>query len=676
MKLRRVQVQNFRSIVDSGAVDIGEGVTVLIGKNEQGKSNFLKALTSFNPNRSYTPNDLPKHLRTQLEEKDAAGIAIVTIWVVPEQADRVQLKEALRDVATIDEFRISRYYDGHYEYQESRANKTATLEFSKPDIAKPVEDIKELANGLKTKLEEHSKRLPSFAPAGLQANVHIDQFVKSDFSDASQIENIVRTFVTLLTGLPGQDQTIQEDISTTANELQVRIEELQQALKKDPMAIFQRRIPHFLFHSSRMDRIPNEVNVAEFVADPEKISKGMANLCGAAGLTIQKIKELAAATDASQREVYEDQYRTSISGAINEFWTQESYDVYFRFEKEKLSVSISDDTYSFRTAPSDRSDGFQWYLSFYCALRNEVSTTETRIVLLDNPALELHADGQRDIKRFLEERLAPTTQVIYVTHSPAMIDPFNLEQLRKVELQSGIQGTKVSGLIVQADSLDLLEPVRSAVGASLVSSLVFNDFNVLVEGAADKPILEGAFMLFLKDKSKNFLVNGPVSESKAAFLPRFYKRTGLPFVVVLDADSSGRDLAGALKKWDIPDSKILELGSVFSDSFSKERQGNDFELEDILSDDFYYQAVNETYPKQKLELKIIQQDGSLKRTNAYQLAYKKHFGLGFNNRRVAETIKKMLLDGKADKVTRARLQKLTDAIVKKLDEQVSTKNTP
>ncbi len=673
MKLRRVRVQNFLSIVDGGVVDIEDGVTVLVGKNEQGKTNFLKALASFNPNRSYTPNDLPKHLRLKLDQEDPSNIPVVTLWIAPEQFERALLKEVIRDIATIDEFEITRYYSGTYKYQAIIAEKSAPLEFSEPDIAKPVDEIVGLASSLKARLDEHAKRLPGFAPSIPQATTHIDQFLKSDFSDSLQIGNIIKTFVTALTGLPGQDQAIQEDISATASELQGKIDELERALKKDPVVIFQRRIPHFMYHSSIMDYIPNDVPVADFVADPEKTSKGMANLCGAAGLTTQKIKDLANVTDASQREVFEDQYRALISGGINEFWTQESYNVYFRIEKERMSISISDSTYEYRTAPSDRSDGFRWYLSFYCALRNEVSTTETRIVLLDNPGLELHADGQSDVKRYLEERLAATTQVIYVTHSPAMIDPFNLEQVRKVELESGIEGTKIGELTVSADSLDLLEPIRSAVGASIVSSLVLNNFNVLVEGAADKPILEGAFRLLHYEKSSSILVNGSVSESKA--VPRFYERTRLPYVVVLDADSSGRELAKALKKWEIPDSKILELGSVFSDSVTRERQGNDFELEDILSDEFYHQAVTQTYPKQAVDLRTVQQDTRSKRTKKYEEAYKKQFGFGFNNRRVAETIKKILLDRKADKTTVDRLQKLTDAILKNLDEQVTTNNT-
>ena len=99
-----------------------------------------------------------------------------------------------------------------------------------------------------------------------------------------------------------------------------------------------------------------------------------------------------------------DDYKATISGAINEFWTQQNYTVYFRTEKDRLSVSIEDKTYGRRIPPPDRSDGFRWYLSFYSTLMNEVSSNEQNILLLDNPGLELHPDGQWDIKRSIEER--------------------------------------------------------------------------------------------------------------------------------------------------------------------------------------------------------------------------------------------------------------------------------
>ncbi len=429
MRLRRVRVENFRSIVDSGIVGVFERVTVLVGKNEQGKTNFLKGLASFNSKSSYSPSDLPNHLHPVLEERDPATIPIVTLWVAPEQSERQALKDALPNGQQIEEFRITRFYDGHYEYHLLKADGAETpVTFSSPDISALVDTLNAHATSLKAKLAAHGTRLPTFAPSVAQADAHIDQFIKSDFKDYEQISNLIKTFSTALKGLPGQDQAIQDDIAQATKDLNTTHGEIQQALQVDRLATFQRHLPHFLFHSTLLDRIPNEVSIADFIKDPESTSQGMANLCAVAGLPTQKIRELAAATDTARREVYEDHYRGSISGGINEFWTQETYNVHFRIEKEKLSVSISDQTYSPRIPPSDRSDGFQWYLSFFAAILSEVSATDPMVLLLDNPGLELHADGQRDIKRFLEEKLPSPTQVIYVTHSPAMIDPYNLDK--------------------------------------------------------------------------------------------------------------------------------------------------------------------------------------------------------------------------------------------------------
>ncbi len=48
MRLATVQVTNYRSIEDSGVVNI-ENVTSLVGKNESGKRTFLRALHLLNP---------------------------------------------------------------------------------------------------------------------------------------------------------------------------------------------------------------------------------------------------------------------------------------------------------------------------------------------------------------------------------------------------------------------------------------------------------------------------------------------------------------------------------------------------------------------------------------------------------------------------------------------------
>jgi hypothetical protein len=662
MKLIRARVQNFRSIVDSGEVDVEDSVTVLIGKNEQGKTNFLKGMASFNNTARYFPKDFPNHMRKKLEESPPAEIPMVSLWFAPGPAERRRLEALLKKEHVVARYRVTRYYDGHYEYRAGDSPTSPLLEFASPDLSALSAGLAAEASGLRTRLSEHSVRAESFAPSLDQLNTLVDAFTSTKFASAAELENLVNTFSTSLAGLPGQDPPIQEEIAGTVKRLEAKKSEITRLFAADPVAGFFQLLPTFVLHSSTTDRIPDEVNAADFVSSPETTSKGMASLCKIAGLTIKKIQELASSLDVSQREAYEDHFNASIEGGINEFWTQARYGVHFRLGESRLSVSISDDLYSPRIAPSQRSDGFQWYLSFYSTLLSESSGTRPSVLLLDNPGLELHPDGQHDIKRFLEEKLPRLVQVMYVTHSPAMIDPSNLEQVRLVKRTQEADGTKVANWAYkEGTDADLLEPVRSAIGASLVSSLMFSDDNILVEGAADKPILEGAFGILHKDRKRKIQVNGSISETPNGFLPRFYERSALSFVVFVDADDGGRDLMANLKKWGIGPEKILGLGDVFSD-----RKDRDFELEDIFGSDFYHTAVQETYPDKPVEKPG---DNKKKRTKTYEALFQDQYGFGFSKKRVADTLKRMLLAGRGDEESLNALKKLTDAHLNKLDKK-------
>ena len=50
MRLKKVKVENFRSVVASGWIDV-EQVTSLIGVSESGKTNLLLPLGKLNPAR-------------------------------------------------------------------------------------------------------------------------------------------------------------------------------------------------------------------------------------------------------------------------------------------------------------------------------------------------------------------------------------------------------------------------------------------------------------------------------------------------------------------------------------------------------------------------------------------------------------------------------------------------
>jgi hypothetical protein len=663
MKLKKARVQTYRSIVDSGDVDVEDGVTVIIGKNEQGKSNFLKAIRAFNAEQKFSPNDLPNHLRPALEDRVPEQIPMVTLWFAVEPQDRKKLSEVIQGVEGVAELKSVKYYGNNYGFWTVGPEaQEASLEYAAPDISGPVSQIRKTIEELRSKLAAHGQRVPAFAANTDKVNQITSALLDASLGDPIEADNVIKTFTTSMKGLTAQDQAILDDVASSVKELEAVRESIQLAYQHDPARALKQTLPTFILHSTKADQIPNQVSVAEFVKDPDGTSKGMSNLCRAAGLSVQKIRELAATSDTPQREAYEDHYKGTISGGLNEFWTQAEYHVHFRIERERLSVSISDGTYTQRIPPSDRSEGFQWYLSFYATLLNDLGISNQTVLLLDNPGLELHLDGQRDIKRFLEEKVALTSQVLYVTHSPAMVDPFTLRQVRTVELLGNQTGTKVGNFAVKSgEESDLLEPVRSAIGMSLVTSLVLNEWNVLVEGAADKPVAEGIFSSHYSELGDKVLVNGSLSESKDAFLAKFYHRTGLPYVVLLDADSGGRELFTELTRLGIPKERIVKLDEVFPGRHA------DFALEDILSAAFYHEAVMAAYPGNGVDQPA---EAGRKRANAYEDAFRRTRNFSFNKRRVAEAVKKLLAEKREDAETRNNLGTLSTALVEKLKAQV------
>ena len=78
MEIEKVRIQNFRSIKDSNEVNIDDKVTSLIGKNDNGKTNFLKALEFFNKEYKYAKDDLCSY--SEKEGIGAKDIEMITIW--------------------------------------------------------------------------------------------------------------------------------------------------------------------------------------------------------------------------------------------------------------------------------------------------------------------------------------------------------------------------------------------------------------------------------------------------------------------------------------------------------------------------------------------------------------------------------------------------------------------
>ena len=73
----------------------------------------------------------------------------------------------------------------------------------------------------------------------------------------------------------------------------------------------------------------------------------------------------------------------------------------------------------------------------------------TTVVLLDNPATELHDEGKADILRFLRQMVeSGGLQVVYATHERALIDPWRMDRIRVVEKEDEGPGSLLPDLVL------------------------------------------------------------------------------------------------------------------------------------------------------------------------------------------------------------------------------------
>jgi predicted ATP-dependent endonuclease of OLD family len=113
MKLTSFQVKDFRSVTDSTPIRVEDGRTVLVGRNESGKSSLLRALHSLRPSGDGPiptwghARDFPRG-RKRSEFRDDI-VMLVTTWHL-EDAEKAELGRIYPRSKGIEDVVISRTY--------------------------------------------------------------------------------------------------------------------------------------------------------------------------------------------------------------------------------------------------------------------------------------------------------------------------------------------------------------------------------------------------------------------------------------------------------------------------------------------------------------------------------------------------------------------------------------
>lgn len=249
---------------------------------------------------------------------------------------------------------------------------------------------------------------------------------------------------------------------------------------------------------------------------------------------------------------------------------------------------------------AERSDGLKYFLSYLVQFLAHVrDRSKPELLLMDEPDAFLSNHGQQDLLRVLHEFTLSTTdapggQVVYVTHSPFLIDKNRGDRIRVLDKGSRDEGVRV----VHDVGRNHFEPLRTAIGGFVGETAFIGNCNLMLEGLSDQIYLAGMSDLLGKanyatterlDLNRITLVPaGSASHVPyMTFLARGRDTSKPAVIVLLDRDDAGnqavRDLnrGGPRRKRLIKDEYVMQLGPDIP-GLTSDRLEGPVEIEDLI----------------------------------------------------------------------------------------------
>ena len=593
MRLKAFKVKMYRPIIDSGWVDV-DGVTVIVGKNESGKSALLKALhkfKSFSPEPYTLDREWPRGHR---RERSTDAVVVQTRFDF-EDEESDQIAELLPCGEKPTGVEISKTYKGEYTYKFlpsdldyiEQVTKGSTLsqldELSVDDLAS--EDLQQAVS------QTRNEVIKLIENSGLAAFTENIETYKNRINTAIQPDK-------------DHDSTYANDVVNFLAELSRRVDVTSR--KQIENTVFE-WIPTFIYMddhkpfygSAYLDQISARKDSGQLT----EADKTFLMIFEMAGLDFDKELQRSTDDDREQRMLDMNDASVTLTDLLADHWSQRNYKISFTADGYHVIAFVSDEIQRSLVSLDERSKGFQWFFSFDTTFLYETQGTfKNAVILLDEPGLHLHAAAQKDFLARLKE-YAKDNQLIYTTHMPFMIDMEQLDNIR-VCTESKDRGSTVSADFYAADEHARFS-LQAALGLSISQSLFTGSYNLVVEGVTDFWLLS-TMAKILQDTNRTSLdervaITPSGAATKAAYVATMLQGQKLNVVVLLDSDLEGKKVAeGLIKKWIMQDGHVLLLGKVLG-------REEDTTLEDLFSDWFYLSFFNKAYEKE-LEGKPITMD--------------------------------------------------------------------
>jgi len=587
MKLTSCRVHNYRSILDSGWVDL-EDIAVIVGKNESGKTSFLKALWKFNPFHPAAYNIDREWPIGRRKEKSSDKVVVETkfSFTAAETSEIEAIHESAKGILGVE---ISRNYAGTYAHQFVPNN---------PNTEHNVEWVVDLVtNSLRTPpagFTDHFIAQYSAKIEKLIAEIQSQGGSAHALAELPELEGACAAF------LHPQAPHHQQDANNILN-LKVVVDSLVEKIEATPLLqvvdFVHHRMPTFVYMddhrtfvgSAQLDDVLKHKQSNQMSAEEETINVIMEM----AGLVLEDEVRKGAEENREQRILDMNDASQTLTSLIAERWSQRQYEVMFQADGQHFITFVKDLNGKGLVPLEDRSKGFQWFFSFDMRFMYETKGQfNNAIILLDEPGLHLHAAAQRDLLDRMKA-YSKDNQLIYSTHLPFMIDMKRLDNIYVAE-EFPNEGSRVHKNWATADK-DARFTLQAALGLSWSHSLFVGQYNLVVEGVDDYWLLT-VFSTMFEEAGQGgidpqLVITPAGGASKVAYVGTILKGQDLNVAVLLDSDPAGQQAFEQLvHQWILQDKLVVMVGDAIG--------ANPCALEDLFGEIYYLTKVNEAYAKE------------------------------------------------------------------------------
>ena len=475
MKLKSAKFHCYKSIIETN-MDFQPDITCLVGMTGAGKTSILELIKKIQSDSGFNISDLTENseIKNKFEQNNmkAEDIEQISAVFTIDNNDKNILPEGFTNATHVI---LVLYFDGRIEII---VEKNGTILDAAPvDTDKNIGNIQHYFNGIHKKLLLGKARFPNIDENIVDSI--INKCMADIFDNPKDIKSFIQVFKNSLYTLP-HDEQLKNELAIELTKIEQESELIVTKQTTDPYDQVLSHLPN-IEYISKLPDLTDKYPLDDYLNDPKSnfTFNAIGIICGFNKNQINAIRN-----DDVGRNNYFKKCSEKLTNEFREYWTEINYELNIELVDNELMVLIKDEYTDHMTRTTQRSEGMRWALALFLKIKSIISSEgSSHIFLFDSPATAIHDSGKESIRRFLT-KMASTDhlQIIYTTHEKALIDPWNLNQIRFVQKnQNGTSIQNIKGSKVDSTRIQIAKYIGSPAKYSIFGAPMI----IFCEGQSD-----------------------------------------------------------------------------------------------------------------------------------------------------------------------------------------------